>query len=239
MNIKRLPLIIYLLLFVLVLPGWRFHQTNSETYQSQIAQKPRVRFAITLDKNGDPICQVDLAEYPELVPNFAQLNTTNTAEQAHQLQQEPASIIEGIDLPPCAGEYLNRLKHIAENNIVLNSDKPPIHKAGWKKNVVAGVAGCILGTGATTLGTDMNPIIEIGSLITGLSSSSIALTESVEAKITTQKLEKTKKQPWINRNKQNKLKEEISKLKKYRPVQLAIAGVSLCYLGTGVVTYTE
>ena len=106
MKIKKLPLVIYLSLSILVLPGWRTHQVN-EVYQYPIIQKTIMRFAIVVGKDEELVCQVDLTKHPDLVPNFAQLSAVN---QVSPSRQEFVSIAEGSSLPPCTDKYLNYLK---------------------------------------------------------------------------------------------------------------------------------
>ncbi len=195
-----------------------------------------VRFATVFNKDGKPICRVNLLKYPALMPNFAK-PVEQMVYQANESKRGLASTEEGSELPPCTDKYLHLLTTVAKNNVVLNSDKPPIHKAGLKENVVAGVAGCILGS-VTSLATDIDTKIGvISSTFAGSGFLGVALGNSAEERLTIQELEK--KRPWINRNKQNKLKEQISKLKKNRPVHSAMAGASFCYLGAEVVAYTK
>ncbi len=155
MKIKKLSLIIYLLSLLLVLPGWRNYQANNEILQYS-ADKTRipVRSAIVLDKKGTPVCHIDLINHPDLVPNFAKLSNTKTSHPTNEFDQEISSIARQLDLPSCPDQYLNQLRQVAKNNIVLNNnDKSHIHKSAWKY-VAGGFAVCALGAGSRHAMTD-------------------------------------------------------------------------------------
>ncbi len=146
MQTRQLSQIIYLLSLLLILPGWRNYQASSKAYQySSTEATIPVNSAIVLDEKGKHACRIDLAEYPDLVPNFAQLSTRKIDDQTNQLQRESIPITEELDLPSCTNKYLNQLKKIATDNIIVNDDLSHIYKTNLKKNVVIGLAACALG----------------------------------------------------------------------------------------------
>lgn len=85
-----------------------------------------VRSAVVFNKDGKPICRVDLIKHPSLVPSFAkpaeqmvyQLNKSNRGLAATESEES--------DLPFCTDKHLKFLKHVAKNNVVINSDKPHV-----------------------------------------------------------------------------------------------------------------
>ena len=203
-------------------------------YQSAKTPVP-VRFATIFNKDEKPVCRVDLLKHPNLMPNFAK-PTQQMVHQENQSKRELASTeSEEPDLPPCSDKYLSILKKVAKNNVVLNSDKPFVHKVDLRTKLIALVAGCTVGLG-TSLTTDVDP--RIGAITSGsaaIGSSVMALSEAGEEMRTFQKLN----QPGINQNEQNKLIKKANKLKKNRLFQSAIYGSAVCYLGTEIVTYTK
>ena len=143
MKIKAL-LIIYLTLLLSA-----FAVASSIENIDKDQQKVEVRSAVIFNKNGEPVCRVDLLNYPDLIPNFAQFSADKTTYQARNFQKElDFELQEGIDLPACADKYLVRLKEIATSNIVVNSEASHIHKTGWGR--AAGVAAaCATGIGVS------------------------------------------------------------------------------------------
>ena len=143
MKTKKLSLIIYLLLSLLVLPSWRNYQANDEIHHYQSAETIQVNFAIVLGEEGTPVCYVDLMKHPHLVPNFATLSTKTTTDPVDESQQKTTAVTQKRNFPPCTDRYLNHLKELATNNIVLNSDKSHIHKSAWQYGVMG--VFCVLG----------------------------------------------------------------------------------------------
>ncbi len=224
MKIKAL-LIIYLTLLLSA-----FEAASSIENIDKYLQKVEVRSAVIFNKNGEPVCRVDLLNYPDLIPNFAKLSTDKTAYQARSFQKElDSGLQQGIDLQPCADKYLVRLKEVATSNVVVNSETSHIHKTGWGR--AAGVAAAC----ATGIGVSMKTDIDSKKKITGASIIEIfsivaALSTNDEMTQATEELKRTKKGPWINPNEQRILKNKISKSKKSKTISLAIAIGSICYL---------
>ena len=124
-------------------------ESNSKLVKYQAVKTPvPVRFATVFNKDGKPVCRVDLLNYPELMPNFAKPSVDKTTYQASKSKRGLASVEEDSELPPCTDKYLNQLKQIAKNNVVINSDKSPIHKTSWKRDLSIGGVACVLGIGS-------------------------------------------------------------------------------------------
>ena len=79
------------------------------------------------------------------MPNFAQLSTRKIDDQTNQLQRKSIPITEELGFPSCTNKYLNQLKKIATDNIIVNDDLSHIYKTNLKKDVVIGLASCALG----------------------------------------------------------------------------------------------
>lgn len=238
MKTRKLTLTAHLLLLLLMLPGWRHSQINSGLTEHLTDEKQvEVRFATVLDATGNPICQLDLLEYPDLVPSFAVLSTEEVTNINSQSQQNMSTATQELQLPSCTDKYLNLLKEVAINNTVLNSDKPPIHKASWK--IPAVLAACLIGQVSSQV-INIDQGIETGlSSLSGIVSSVFTSAEHINIKEANKELELTKKYPNLYSERRKRLQESIGKLKKSRLTKLAIAIGSFCYAGTEIITYNK
>ncbi len=111
-------------------------------YQSAKTPVP-VRSAVVFNKEGKPVCRVDLLKHPNLIPNFAK-PAEQMVYQASKSKRGLASVEEDSELPPCTDKYFSLLKKVATNNVVLNSDKSHIRKTGLAKKAIITTV-CILG----------------------------------------------------------------------------------------------
>ena len=116
-------------------------QSNPSLVKYQAVKTPiEVRSVVVFDKNGDPVCHVDLLKHPDLIPDFAQPISDKTVYQTNKSQRNLASVES--DLPPCTDKYLRSLKKIATNNVIVNGAKPYKHKTSFGKYIIA---PCALG----------------------------------------------------------------------------------------------
>ncbi len=116
-------------------------QNNPILVKYQAVKTPiEVRSVIVFDKNGEPVCHVDLLKHPDLIPDFAQPSSDKTVYQTNKSQRNLASVES--DLPPCTEKYLKSIKKVATNNVVVNGAKPYKHKTSFGKYIIA---PCALG----------------------------------------------------------------------------------------------
>ena len=101
---------------------------------------------IIFDKEGKPVCTVDLRKHPDLVPNFGKLNKKEIVQNKTNTNRQPASL-EEFKLPPCSKEYLAQLKKVTKSNATINGKKSHIHKTGGLKAATVGIS-CLVGVGA-------------------------------------------------------------------------------------------
>ena len=199
------------------------------------SQKIEVQSGVVFNQDGEPICQVSLTEHSELVPSFAKTSTDKITNPNGPFQTER-------NLLPCTNEYLDHLKEVATNNIVINNDTSYIHKTSWAY-MAGGAAACIVGLGLSIKDIYSAKIISMAGLFSALA----GLSASSEAKQTTDQLEKIKKKPWIIHKKQRKILEKkmktlenkIAGSKNTKVAGTALAVGSICYLGPkmGFVAY--
>lgn len=103
------------------------------------------------NKDGKPVCRADLLKHPKLVPNFAKPSTDKMVHQTNQTKRKLAST--KFNLPSCPNKYLTLLKKTATKNVLINGDKPPIHKTGFILPIA-----CITGAATSlTFSTTENP----------------------------------------------------------------------------------
>ena len=120
--------------------------TIQKTKPQNRQEKVPVRYVTVLDKSGKPVCRVNLQQHPDLVPSFAKLEKPQMVEHK-KFKRSLASVGTGFKLPNCNAKYLNQLKKIAKNNVVVNGNQAT--KVAWPLIAAGGVAACALGISAS------------------------------------------------------------------------------------------
>ena len=117
------------------------HSTLKQVKTSKTKKTGPVRSVVAINEKGEQVCKVDLLKHPGLVPDFAKLRKKKFAYQQKSSDRRPASLTE--ELPECSPEYLNVLRKMAHNNVVVNGSHPYKKKASWQKPVAACSVGIL------------------------------------------------------------------------------------------------
>lgn len=195
-----------------------------------------VRSAVVVNKEGKPVCRVDLLKHPALMPSFAEPTSNNMVYQTSKSKRKLASAkSEESDLPPCPDKYLGLLKKTAKNNFVVNSNKSHIHKSSVK-NITTG-AVCLLGASANFVDSILSKDNDFAVAFMGL----MAVGAEAESNRLSQELVKTEtrlQKKWITGSANEILdlseKMKMERIKKFLTRAAAVMGA--CYLGTEAVT---
>ena len=217
-------------------------QQSNPNYQTVKTPIP-VRSAVVFNKDGKPVCRVDLLNHPDLVPNFAK-----PAEQmVHQTNKSKRKLAstksEETDLPPCSDKHLSLLKKVATNNIVVNSDKSHIHKTGWGKiatDISAAGAACFLGFRAySELRPNLPPKSYPDADIAAAGAASALWYMGVRMREFDLKLLQKEYAKGSNpsNNQKNTRKKMTNKLKRNRMANLVAASATFCYSATGMIMF--
>ncbi len=207
-------------------------QKSNPNYQTVKTPIP-IRFATVFNKEGKPVCRVDLLKHPDLMPNFAK-PAEQMVYQASKSKRKLASVAEEDVLPFCPDQHLSQLKKIAKNNIVINSDKPFVHKASLQTYLIAGGAVCVLGGTASR-------IIKLEQVMEAIFSSLSGVGFSGSAAIEHSSIKSYNARPFdrMSKNIQKEVQKNIIQAKKSRLISLAAAIGSFCYAGTEIITYDD